>query len=171
MMSLLIKPLEYLPEHSGQVAIWHHQECERQGLRSSLALRRQRLELHLQQRTLPKTLVAQLAGEPAGCVSLVRYALGQSDAASPLWLANLFVVETLRNRGIGSALIDAAILYARQLAFTELWLSASDYTAFYQKRGWRIVRKTRLGGRQVNIMTISMIPVEDHCQLHPAVVE
>lgn len=90
-MSLLIKPLEYLPEHSGQVAIWHHQECERQGLRSSLALRRQRLELHLQQRTLPKTLVAQLAGEPAGCVSLVRYALGQSDAASPLWLANLFV--------------------------------------------------------------------------------
>lgn len=81
------------------------------------------------------------------------------------------MVETLRNCGIGSALIDAAILYARQLAFTELWLSASDYTAFYQKRGWHIVRKTRLGGRQVNIMTISMIPAEDHCQLHPAVVE
>jgi N-acetylglutamate synthase-like GNAT family acetyltransferase len=155
-------PLEMKTEFFAQVAYWHHQECERQGLKSSLALRQQRLVLHVQQSTIPKTLIALRGNELVGCVSLVNYTYRSSErmpkvaSESPVWLSNLFVSENLRHQGIGNALINAAKTYAQGLGLEELWLSATDYTDYYQKRGWEIVRRTRLGGRQVNVMRVGL---------------
>jgi N-acetylglutamate synthase-like GNAT family acetyltransferase len=160
---LHIKPLAFFPEHFEQVAAWHHQECERQGLKSTLSLRRQRLQLHVQNKSLPQTLIALLSGQVIGCVSLVNYSYRAHqptaverpgvDASSKLiWLSNLFVVEVCRERGVGSSLIEAAIHYAATLGTKELWLSAAEFTEFYQHRGWEIQRRTGLGGRPVNIM-------------------
>ncbi len=150
--------LEQRPALFAQVAQWHHQECERQGVKSSLALRQQRLVLHVQQSSIPKTLIAMRSNQLVGCVSLVNYTYRSSErmpkvaSESPVWLSNLFVLENLRHQGLGNALIDAAKNYARDLGLDELWLSATDYTDYYQKRGWEVVRLTRLGGRQVNVM-------------------
>jgi len=152
--------LEQKPEFFAQVAHWHHQECERQGLKSSLSLRQQRLVLHVQQNPLPKTLIALRGKQLLGCVSLVNYTYRSSErmpkvaSDSPVWLSNLFVLDQYRHQGIGTALIDAAKNYAQDLGLTELWLSATDYTDYYQKRDWEIVRRTRLGGRQVNVMRV-----------------
>lgn len=154
--------LEQKPEFFAQVAQWHHQECERQGLKSSLALRQQRLVLHVQENTIPKTLIALCGNQLVGCVSLVNYTYRSSErmpkvaSPSPVWLSNLFVLENLRHQGIGNALIDAAKNYAQSLELEELWLSATDYTDYYQKRDWEIVRRTRLGGRQVNVMRVGL---------------
>lgn len=154
--------LESKPEFFVQVAQWHHKECERQGLKSSLALRQQRLVLHVQQNTIPKTLIALRGNQLVGCVSLVNYTYRSSErmpkvaSPSPVWLSNLFVLENLRHQGIGNALIDAAKNYAQSLELEELWLSATDYTDYYQKRDWEIVRRTRLGGRQVNVMRVGL---------------
>ena len=159
---LEIVPLQTLPVHIEQVASWHHQECERQGLKSTLALRQQRLMLHLQSTAIPKTFIALQAGELVGCVSLVNYTYRTSQrmpkvsSPSPVWLSNLFVPEHKRRSGIGNQLIDAAKAYARQLQLSELWLSASEYTEYYQKRGWSIERKTRLAGNPVNVMRIDL---------------
>ena len=152
--------LEQKPEFFAQVAHWHHQECERQGLKSSLSLRQQRLVLHVQQNPHPKTLIALRGKQLLGCVSLVNYTYRRSErmpkvaSDSPVWLSNLFVLEQYRQQGVGTALIDAAKNYAQDLGLTELWLSATDYTDYYQKRDWEIVRRTRLGGRQVNVMRV-----------------
>lgn len=152
--------LESKPEFFAQVAHWHHQECERQGLKSTLALRQQRLVLHVRESTIPKTLIALQFAELVGCVSLVDYTYRSSErmpkvtSASPVWLSNLFVQEEFRQQGIGNGLIDAAKKYALDLGLEELWLSATDYTDYYQKRGWEIVRRTKLGGRQVNVMRV-----------------
>lgn len=154
--------LEQKPEFFAQVARWHHQECERQGLKSSLALRQQRLVLHVQENTIPKTLIALRGNQLVGCVSLVNYTYRSSErmpkvaSPSPVWLSNLFVLENLRHQGIGNTLIDAAKNYAQSLELEELWLSATDYTDYYQKRDWEIVRRTRLGGRQVNVMRVGL---------------
>lgn len=162
MTDIHIKPLAFTPEFFQQVAAWHHQECERQGLKSSLELRQQRLQLHIQNKAVPQTLVALAQQKPIGCVSLVNYNFradnsvliprSTSHLVAPLWLSNLFVRENIREQGIGSLLIDAAVNYARTLGMDELWLSAAEFTEFYQKRGWEITRRTRLGGRVVNIM-------------------
>ena len=160
--TLDISRLETNAEHIAQVALWHHQECEKQGLKSTLSLRQQRLQLHLQHKSIPKTLIALRAGELLGCVSLVNYTYSSSERIpkvineSPVWLTNLFVITAQRHQGIGAELIEAAKAYARSLELSELWLSATDYTDYYQKRGWNIERLTRLGGRQVNVMRIAL---------------
>jgi N-acetylglutamate synthase-like GNAT family acetyltransferase len=163
---LQIKPLALVPEFFNQIAAWHHQECERQGLKSSFELRKQRLQLHIQTRPVPQTLVAVKHDLVVGCVSVVNYTF-RSDSEvlsprhaslheTPLWLSSLFVSEYWREQGIGSALITAAMSYARTLGVKELWLSAAEFTEFYQKREWVVTRRTRLGGRKVNIMQRSL---------------
>jgi N-acetylglutamate synthase-like GNAT family acetyltransferase len=155
-------PLQTLPDHTAQVAEWHHQECERQGLKSTLALRQQRLMLHLQSSAIPKTFIALRTGELVGCVSLVNYTYRTSQrmpkvsSPTPVWLSNLYVPAYMRKLGIGNQLIETAKAYARELQLTELWLSASEYTEYYQKRGWQIERKTRLAGHPVNVMRIDL---------------
>ncbi|WP_039914912.1 GNAT family N-acetyltransferase [Cellvibrio mixtus] len=159
---LQIALLENRPDFFAQVAYWHHKECERQGLKSTLALRQQRLVLHVKEQLLPKTLIILQRDELVGCVSLVNYTYRSSErmpkvsTETPVWLSNLYVPEQYRRQGIGSALIDAAKHYVRDLGLTELWLSATDYTDYYQKRGWEIIRRTRLGGRQVNVMRVDL---------------
>jgi len=154
--------LQQKPEHFAQVAAWHHQECERQGLQSSLAIRQQRLLAHVQHHRLPKTIVAVRAGQLLGCVSLVHYAYrGREQQVKgigdhPVWLSNLFVPERNRQRGLGNLLIEAVKKYALESGLNELWLSAAEYTDFYRKRGWQVVRRTRLGGRSVNVMRIAL---------------
>lgn len=157
-----IKPLALAPEFFAQVAAWHHQECERQGLTSTLELRQQRLHLHIKSNAIPQTLIALDQQTLLGCVSLVNYTFRSDNSVliprntspvdSPLWLSNLFVRADIREHGIGTVLINAAVNYARTQGLNELWLSAAEYTELYQKRGWEIIRRTRLGGRQVNIM-------------------
>lgn len=162
-LSPKIQLLQSEPQHFTQVAQWHHQECERQGLKSTLALRQQRLFLHVQQDVIPKTLIALCGRKLVGCVSLVNYTYRSSSermpkvsSPTPVWLTNLYVIENLRNHGIGNFLVESAKNYVQQLNMNELWLSASEYTDYYQKRGWEIVRKTRLGGRPVNVMRIQL---------------
>lgn len=156
--SVKVKLLQHAPEHFAQVAAWHHQECERQGLQSTLAIRQQRLLLHVQHNQLPKTIIALDGNCLVGCVSLVDYTY-RSDASvlipsnsAKVWMSNLFVDNDKRQQGFGNLLIEAAKKYAQDFGADELWLSAAEFTDYYHKRGWEIVRKTRLGGRPVNVM-------------------
>lgn len=160
-MQIKITPLKNSPDYFSQVALWHHQECERQGLKSTLELRRERLIKHIQSESIPKTFIATINDELVGCVSLVNYAYGRDSVRAkitdtPLWLSNLFVQLQYRNRGIGNQLIEKAKAYAQELKLTELWLTATEFTDYYQKRDWKITRKTRLGGRQVNVMRVQL---------------
>jgi N-acetylglutamate synthase-like GNAT family acetyltransferase len=160
-MEISITPLKNSPEIFSRVALWHHQECERQGLKSTLELRRERLVKHIQSESIPKTFIATFNNELVGCVSLVNYAYGRDSIRAkiintPLWLSNLFVQSEFRNRGIGNQLIDKAKSYACELNLTELWLTATEFTNYYQKRHWEIARKTRLGGKQVNVMRVEL---------------
>ena len=154
--------LQHLPEHFAQVAAWHHQECERQGLQSTLAIRQQRLLLHVQHTTIPKTIIALQGKTPVGCVSVVNYSYRTDRSvlipanSDNLWLSNLYVMDEKRQQGLGNLLIEAVKKYAHDAGAHELWLSAAEFTEYYQKRGWQVVRKTRLGGRQVNVMRISL---------------
>lgn len=160
--ALKIKLLQQAPEYFAQVAAWHHQECERQGLESTLAVRQQRLLLHVQHNAIPKTIIALRNQMLVGCVSLVNYTYRTDTSvliprnSAPVWLSNLFVMDKLRQQGFGNVLIEAAKKYALDFGAQELWLSASEFTDYYQKRGWEIIRKTRLGGRPVNVMRIAL---------------
>lgn len=157
-----VRLLQDAPRHFAQVALWHHQECERQGLVSTLATRQQRLLSHVQPESVPKTIIITQGRHLLGCVSLVDYSYRADSSVpiprtqTPLWLSNLFVPDSYRQQGIGNLLIEAAKKYANELGFSELFLSAAEYTDYYEKRGWEITRRTRLGGRQVNVMRVAI---------------
>ncbi|GGY61780.1 hypothetical protein GCM10011613_01520 [Cellvibrio zantedeschiae] len=157
-----VQLLQHAPEHFAQVAAWHHQECERQGLQSSLSIRQQRLLLHVQHSALPKTIIALEGEELVGCVSLVNYTYRTDSSvlippnSATVWLSNLYVMTEKRRQGFGNLLIEAAKKYSQEFGANELWLSAAEFTDYYQKRAWEVVRKTRLGGRQVNVMRIAL---------------
>ncbi len=131
-------------------------------MESTLAVRQQRLLLHVQHNAIPKTIIALQNQALVGCVSLVNYTYRTDSSvliprnSAPVWLSNLFVMDKLRQQGFGNVLIEAAKKYALDFGAKELWLSASEFTDYYQKRGWEIIRKTRLGGRPVNVMRIGL---------------
>ena len=155
----VIQPLSLHPEALDQLALWHHQECLRQGLESSLERRRAYLARHLGPEPLPYTLVAVEGSEPIGCVSLVRYrsAASPSSPQSRVWLSNLYVVESRRRRGLGQNLLDGALNHARQLHLSQLWLFTDRYTDYYQKRGWQPEGRARVGRGEVQIMFINLL--------------
>lgn len=151
-----ITPLSRHPAALDQLALWHHQECQRQGLSSSLERRRAYLAKHLCPEPLPLSLVAlDSKGEPIGCVSLVRY----NSAASPqprVWLSNLYVLEAYRRRGLGQRLLDSALQKARQLKLTQIWLFTDRQFDYYARRGWQAVGQACLGPGGVQIMTFAL---------------
>lgn len=156
-MKLTIRALYQHPELLGQVAAWHHRECLRQGLQTTLAKRKERLQKHLcADHPIPQTWLALDAGRLIGCISLVSYHLKSSETpspgAEPLWLSNLYVEPAFRRRGVGSDLIRFTEAYARRVGECELWLMASEYTDFYRTRGWQLVRRARVARRSVNVM-------------------
>jgi GNAT superfamily N-acetyltransferase len=67
---------------------------------------------------------------------------------SPGWLDQLYVLPELQGSGIGSALLDAAVLHRRQAGDTELrlWTLEGNEAGrrFYETRGWRLAGETRV---------------------------
>jgi len=150
-----ITSLSRHPAALDQLALWHHRECLRQGLDSSLERRRTYLQKHLGPQPLPLTLVAlDSAARPLGCVSLVRYSSAASSRPR-VWLSNLYVVASHRRRGLGQRLLDSALERAGQLPLSHLWLFTSEQVDYYLSRGWRPMGKAHLGGG-VQIMNISL---------------
>lgn len=146
------------PHWIDQLALWHHRECLRQGLKSTLPQRRERLLAHLDGDTLaPSTIVALSSdGEQLlGCVSLVRYrptGVPQSDTEARLWLSSLYVDPPHRGQGLGAALVQALAARVGTRGYRALWLTCAEREAFYRRLGWQRVSTARLGGREVNVM-------------------
>ncbi|WP_341937665.1 GNAT family N-acetyltransferase [Marinimicrobium sp. C2-29] len=150
---LVVEPLTVATTETqlSVVAGWHHDECRRRGIRSSLARRTEQLRAHLDSFPIPVTLLARKGPEPLGCVSLVRYqaSAGGSDR---VWLSNLYVRADARRRGLGSLLVDRACRYAREQGETELWLFTDNRQVFYKKRGWQLGGEARVSGSDVEIL-------------------
>ncbi len=89
----------------------------------------------------PLTLVA-LEGEAFMGTASVIYSNAEPLCGFAPWLSALWVEPAARRRGIGSDLIDAAVVRCRALGCAELFLSSYDRTiAFYEKRQWQILSK------------------------------
>ena len=86
------------------------------------------------------TWLATLADEPVGMASLFEYRrMPRADRAASRWgyVSNMFVREDVRNRGIGSALMDAIVAAAEERGYVRLVLSPSEAAlAFYRQAGF-----------------------------------
>jgi GNAT superfamily N-acetyltransferase len=100
---------------------------------------------------LPVRLVAFLGSQPIGTASLVSDDMATPEDYSP-WLASVYVVPEERKRGIGSALVRAAIQKIGALGVKTLYLYTPDKVTFYEHLGWSKIRETEHFGIDVTIM-------------------
>lgn len=109
----------------------------------------------LRQMRASLVLVARRDAQIIGTVRLVRAMPGVIDtsAFTPVdeayYVLGLAVAPECRGAGLGRQLMDAAKAWARERGAQALWLDAYDHRAgagaFYQKCGFRMVGRTRLG--------------------------
>ncbi|HEY7883356.1 MAG TPA: GNAT family N-acetyltransferase [Cellvibrionaceae bacterium] len=156
-MHCKIDDLAHCPEHAEQIALWQHQECEREGIASKLSQRRAKLSRHLDpHQPIPRTWLVLINSAPAACLSLISYHhRGQEhrwQPGDPLWVSSVYVLPQHRRQGIARHLLDYAEHRARHLGADSLWLMTEDRQDFYRHLGWQWVRNTRLSGRELSLM-------------------
>jgi GNAT superfamily N-acetyltransferase len=124
----------------------------------------QLLAEHLNDNTLPLTLVALDAGKPIGMCSLrgkssVRpdfiYAnLSPKDLTKIGWLASLVVDPTYQKQGVGKLLIEATKNKALDFGINRLILVTFDKTLldYYARFGWKIIGMDKFKDHPVTVM-------------------
>jgi predicted N-acetyltransferase YhbS len=152
------------PEVVPTVARWHWEWWDRSVPGGSVESWMEELAGFAQAEHLPVLMVALDDGEPVGCVSLVEHDMSRAgdpaDGPPPAkwrkhrpWLSSLYVVQTHRRQGIGTALVERCCVTARTLGETRLFLYTSGADRFYSRLGWTSVGRDEYEGETVTIMT------------------
>lgn len=133
------------PQWIRQLAQWNLDEWGRFDPSNTLEKMVAGLSERLNRDRLPIALVANDktasgAGLPLGMVCLKLAAMRSRPQYGP-WLGNLYVVPEYRNAGIGSALVNRALLEARKLGVLELYLWTEKAEHFYQRFGFKSVER------------------------------
>lgn len=105
---------------------------------------------------LPVVLVAIDDGEFVGTASLIADD-ELPDASEPgPWVAAVFVTESQRGRGVGTALISALQQRGTDLGLREMYLYTENGAAWYQSMGWQRIRTAELSGHDVTVMSLDV---------------
>ncbi len=107
-------------------------------------------------RGLPLTLIAMSRDRLLGSVNIVDCDMDIRSELKP-WLAQLYVDSPERGRGIGSALVHAAVERSRKLGFGFLYLYTSGtLPAFYERIGWTRRETVHYKEKDRTVMEISL---------------
>lgn len=144
-------------DHIATLASWHHGEWGHLFDDWTLEIATTELLDHASRRTLPTTLVLVENDRLLGSVSLLFEDAAELDDFGSPWLASLFVVPEARGRGLGAALVNAALALAIDSGVSRLFLFTPDHAAFYQRLGWLSVGRSRVNGTAVDVMMFAAV--------------
>jgi GNAT superfamily N-acetyltransferase len=103
--------------------------------------------------TLPVVLVALDGDQFVGTASLIADdELPDAPEPGP-WVAAVYVADSHRRRGIGTALLDELRHRAVQAGHGQLFLYTADKMAWYETMGWHRLRTSQLNGHDVTVMS------------------
>jgi hypothetical protein len=105
---------------------------------------------------LPEVLLARRGTTFLGSVNLLASEMTIRPALSP-WMAQLFVPGTEPSRGVGSALIDAAVARTAELGYLRRYLYTSGtLPSYYASRRWQPIEEIEYLGKTRVIMVYDL---------------
>lgn len=144
----VIRLLEERPDASAVLAEWFMAEWPDYHRNRSLADVASRFRLSPQGQ---ETLIAELDGELVGTVA-IRGTWETAPEIPPPWIGGLFVAPEHRGRGIGMALIDAAVRAVAARGDDTVHMAIRVDPSSFEQRGWRIVGTVFAGDDQVTVV-------------------
>ena len=133
------------------VLAWHWREWGHAEADADVEEWRGRLAGRCRNDAIPFTLLAHIAADPVGCVTVCNEDRDPRFADHGPWLAGMIVVGPARNLGVGRTLLRAAEQQASIFGASELWVYTSEAGPFYERCGWTF-RHRKNGLRDVAVM-------------------
>lgn len=111
----------------------------------------ERINNRLDKKTIPTTFVAIENGEAVATASLIEHDMDTRKDLTP-WLADVYVKEEQRGKGIASKLVKRVIKEAKDIGISKLYLYSREAEGLYEKLGWKVIERTNYYGDEVPIM-------------------
>lgn len=115
-----------------------------------------RLRQQTNRNRMPVSFVARIDGAAAGVASLMADCLPTGEVKP--FLTELFVAESFRRQGVGTALCQRVKLQAAEFGHSELFLYTRDTARFFRKQGWldhgQVTVPTQAGRETVSMMSV-----------------
>lgn len=155
-----MKPVLYdylgrYPEHIPTIADWHQNQWHDISPDLTTKLRISMYSDYASKPGVPCCIVALIGDKPAGSASLVISDMDTHRHLSP-WLASVYVHPEYRNQGIATNLLKHCSNNAQLAGVKTLYLFTPDQSAFYLKRGWKLLESCDYHGENVDIMCFDL---------------
>ncbi len=96
--------------------------------------------------------LAMRGEEVVGSIALVDFDELEEFRHLKPWIAAFIVNPQMRGAGIGTQILTLLEDEAKSLGIEVLYLWTEDQSAFYLKRGYQIVARTKLGALNISVM-------------------
>jgi len=147
--------IEYLADHPllvPQLARLHFEQWGYLRPHQPLEERTRRLEASCGRGGVPSVVVALEEEALCGSAMLIANDMDTRPDLTP-WLAGVYVVETYRGRGYGSALVERVESEASAVGVERLYLYTPGAEDFYSRLGWALDKRCEYLGQRVAIMS------------------
>lgn len=152
----MIFDLKDRPHHIPTLAAWHHQEWSHLNPGATLLTRIDKMRsCYLADAPVPKMFIWVEEDEVIGSAALLECDMDSRSELTP-WLASVYVRQDSREMGIGAALVERVMAYARELGFAELFLFTPDKEHFYQNIGWQTLNHETYHDERVTVMKVEL---------------
>lgn len=146
-----VVPLHEAPGHLDTLAAWHGAAWAHLYAGWDAATAREDYQQHREDGATPYTLLALAGDELLGSISLVRDDLPGWACPDP-WLASFLVAPHHRRRGIGAALISAALAHAEAQGWPRLLLFTESAQDYFTRFGFVACGRHTAAGQAVTVM-------------------
>ncbi len=152
---MLIGPLASYAEAIPTLAQWFCDEWPYEGRSRDEA--EAQLRENLNRDRLPITWVCRSGEQVIGTISLDLSDLPLPAYAhlSP-WLASLYVVPSARGQGVGLALVNHLLGFARRCSISVAYLWTPGSTKLYEKCRWKVLGTASYAGHPITPMQIAL---------------
>lgn len=149
-IKLLIDCQEHIP---ALAELWYQEISRHWAPNASIEKAKQKLNEHLNSKSMPMAFVALRDGVAVGMACL-RVTDGIQPGVTP-WLGSLVVHPNYRKQNIGETLINTVKNQAKNLGYQNIYLLAFDPTIpdWYAKLGWAHIGNDELFGHRVTVMS------------------